>query len=283
VPAGLRQLAVVGHRARKGGIVGLNRFKARIRHLWNWSIAQGYADASPFKRHGVVVIGTDSRAETERTRRLSPQEEDRLVAAANPRLRGLIIAALSTGCRRGELLALRWADVQIDAKGTPKTITLSGSRTKTGQPRVLPIGPRLRAVLTMRTTDLAGEPLPPTAYVFGNEVGEEMPSIREAWARACAKAGIADLHFHDLRREFACRLLESRAELHDVRDFLGHSNISMTSRYLHATPLRLERALGLLEAAEAERIRKPFANGADQPIAADDESDLTGETVTLKN
>jgi hypothetical protein len=60
-----------------------------------------------------------------------------------------------------------------------------------------------------------------------------------------------DVHFHDLRREFACRLLESRAELHDVRDFLGHANITTTSRYLRSTPLRLARALSLLEVAES--------------------------------
>ena len=61
-----------------------------------------------------------------------------------------------------------------------------------------------------------------------------------------------DLHFHDLRREFACRLLESRAELHGVRDFLGHTNIT-TSRYLRSTTLRLERALTLLERHEQQQ------------------------------
>ena len=62
---------------------------------------------------------------------------------------------------------------------------------------------------------------------------------------------VNELHFHDLRREFACRLLESRAELHDVRDFLGHANITTTSRYLRSTTLRLERALTLLERHDA--------------------------------
>ena len=65
--------------------------------------------------------------------------------------------------------------------------------------------------------------------------------------------GIADLRFYDLRREFACRLLESRAELHDVRDFLEHANLTTTSRYLRSTALRLERALRLLEHAQARR------------------------------
>jgi hypothetical protein len=60
-------------------------------------------------------------------------------------------------------------------------------------------------------------------------------------------AGITDLHFHDLRREFACRLLESNADLHDVRDFLGHANITTTSTYLRSTPVRLARALDRLD------------------------------------
>lgn len=54
--------------------------------------------------------------------------------------------------------------------------------------------------------------------------------IATTWHTACREAGIVDLRFHDLRREFACRLLESRAELHDVRDFLGHANLTTTSR-----------------------------------------------------
>ena len=83
--------------------------------------------------------------------------------------------------------------------------------------------------------------------------------MKTAWRTACEQAGIAELHFHDLRREFACRLLESRAELHDVRDFLGHANITTTSRYLRSTTLRLERALSLLEQHEERQ-----ANDSDQ-------------------
>jgi integrase len=112
---------------------------------------------------------------------------------------------------------------------------------------VIPIGPRLRAELVMRRDGPNGEPLPLTARVFGNEVGEPIESIRESWERTCAAASISGLHFHDLRREFACRLLESSADLHDVRDFLGHANITTTSTYLRSTPVRLARALDRLD------------------------------------
>jgi integrase len=64
--------------------------------------------------------------------------------------------------------------------------------------------------------------------VFGDEVGGAIASIKTTWRTACEKAGVVGLHFHDLRREFACRLLEWRAERHDVRDFLGHTNPTET-------------------------------------------------------
>jgi integrase len=78
------------------------------------------------------------------------------------------------------------------------------------------------------------------------------------------RAGIRDLHFHDLRREFACRLLESSADLHDVRDFLGHANITTTSRYLRSAPVRLAQALERMEAS-AETV----ADADEQPHLAD--------------
>jgi hypothetical protein len=60
------------------------------------------------------------------------------------------------------------------------------------------------------------------------------------------------LHVHDLRREFACRLLESSADLHDVKDFLGHANITTTSTYLKSTPVRLASALARMESEPVE-------------------------------
>ena len=247
VPPEMRQRAALAGRSSKGGQVGLNRFKSRVRHFFNWAVAEGYRDDTPVKRHGVNVVRLNGSVESARTRRLQPGEEEKLVAAAPPHLRALIIATLSTGCRIGELLKLQWHDVEADATGRYRRMILRAHKTKTSSTRVIPIGQRLAAVLEMLSTDPAGEPLGPDAFVFGDEVGGGINSVKTAWRTACAKAEIADLHFHDLRREFACRLLESRAELHDVRDFLGHANITTTSRYLRSSTLRLERALSLLE------------------------------------
>ena len=84
------------------------------------------------------------------------------------------------------------------------------------------------------------------------------------------------MRFHDLRREFACRLLETQAELHDVRDFLGHANITTTSRYLRSSSVRLASALERLEAVH---------NGTSRTSAAHSEEAVTempkGESAEL--
>jgi integrase len=147
----------------------------------------------------VVQLATEF--ENGRTRRLAPGEEARLMQHAGDHLRALIVAALETGCRVGELLNLRWSDVLWTDEPQPKMrkFVLSADRTKTARTRTIPITSRLRAVMEMRRTDPKGENLPPTAYVFGNAVGEPVKRVVRAWQATCRRAGIVDLHFHDLR------------------------------------------------------------------------------------
>jgi integrase len=264
------------------GAIGCNRLLARLRHLFNWAIAEGILEQSPFKRGGVTVVKLDMRAEQVRQRRLEPGEEEALLKHAGPHLRSLIVAALSTGCRRGELLSLQWSQIKRDESGETRWMVLPASKTKTNTPRVIPIGPRLRAELTFRQLAPDGTIHPASAFVFGNECGERIESSKTAWYATCQRAGITGLRFHDLRREFACRLLESGAQHHDVRDFLGHANITTTSRYLASTPVRLERALARME---GDAIRTRFAHGdesaEDDDLELDDkpfdDNDLDGE------
>ena len=165
---------------RSHGLVGCNRLMARVRHLFTWSIVEGLTDRSPFTRGGVSLVTLDHRAETERPRRLQPRERTRLLQHAHPHLQALIIAALATGCRLGELLSLQWSQIQSDEKGEAQLIVLPASKTKTHDLRVIPVSSDLRAVLQMRRTDPKGEALPPEAFVFGNPVGERIGSIKTA-------------------------------------------------------------------------------------------------------
>lgn len=88
-----------------------------------------------------------------------------------------MVAALSTGCRLGELLSLRWKQIQFDTAGQPRVFLLPANKTKTHEARLLPIGTRPRAMLDMRRTGPDGQPFGPDAYVFGNEVGERITWI----------------------------------------------------------------------------------------------------------
>jgi integrase len=276
VPDDLKRAANLAARWPKGGQVGLNRFKARVRHLFNWAIAQGYRDDTPFKRQGANVIRLNGGAETARARRLQAGEEERLIAASRASFAGADRRGAVNGLPKGKLLSLQWRDVYVDDRGRFRWLVLQPSKTKTQEPRVVPIGLRLAAVLEMARHDPFGDEFGPDAYLFGNELGERIVSVKTAWRSACENAGIVDLRFHDLRREFACRLLESRAELHDVRDFLGHANITTTSRYRKSTPLRLERALNLLERADARTGATPVPQNAsgDGPAASEENPQL---------
>jgi len=245
--------ALVGRRKQRvapgsaGGEVGINRLFEVLRHVFNWAIAEGYTETTPFKRHGATVVKLAKHMDVERTRRLEPGEEAALLAQAEPRLRSLIAASLSTGCRLGELLSLTWGQVRRDADGTPRQIVLPAVKTKTNHNRVIPIGMRLRAEMEMRRLDPDGDEYPPDAAVFGEVMGARIKSISTAWRSACKRAGVVGLRFHDLRREFCCRLIEAGAGLHDAREFLGHANISTTSRYLRASALSLEKAINRLD------------------------------------
>lgn len=170
-----------------------------------------------------------------------------MLAHAEPHLRDLIIAALETGCRVGELLALRWRDV----KWGSNVLLLLADVTKPHQARDVPMSRRLKAVLEMRRHAPDGTLHGPDRYVFGNEVGEQAKSVRTAWENTCERAEIEDLHFHDLRREFGSRLRETPGMFdHEVRDWLGHASITTTSRYLSTTRVGLQHALRKFEGSQ---------------------------------
>jgi len=237
----------------KNGEVGTNRLLTRLQHLYVWAIGEGYVTETPFKRHGISVVKLNQSAEKARSRRLVGDEDIRLMHAAGPHLQALIIAALETGCRWGELLSLTWGQVDLDGG----TIFLPAEKTNTHEDRTIPITSRLKAILEMRRTDPEGEYLPASAHVFGNDVGEAQDSIKTAWRLTCQRAGITDLHFHDLRRECGARLIETPGiSLVDVRDWLGHKTVDMTNTYLSTTIGRLQAAGRKVDRARQTAERK---------------------------
>jgi integrase len=152
---------------------------------------------------------------------------------------------------------------------TDGIIVLQAEATKTNTVRGVPISTRLKGILEMRRTGPDGKELPSDAYVFGTETGERRRNVHHGWQLAVLRAHghepelvrgkispksravfqQIDLHMHDLRRECGSRLLEAGAGLHEVREWLGHTDISTTGRYLAVTAESLKRALKRLEDA----------------------------------
>jgi integrase len=225
-----------------GGLDARRHVLTTARRLFNWAIRQKIARSTPFKEHGVAMI--DVPTSRQRDRRLVGDEEARLLDAADPYTKDLIVAALETGCRAGELRSLQWHDVQDGF------LVLQAEKTKTKRKRMIPISPTLRKVLDRRQLGPDGQELLSNAYVFGDAVGEPVPSrlAHQWWSAARQKANIEDLRFHDLRHEFGSQLLEAGGELHEVQATLGHTNITMTSTYLNATTQGVKQAFKKLEA-----------------------------------
>lgn len=124
---------------------------------------------------------------------------------------------------------------------------------------MVPVSVTLATLLTTRRLDPNGGPLPPTAHVFGNEVGDKIDSVKSAWRGTCRRAGIADLTFHDLRRTAGSRFLQYGVPLHDVRDQLGHASVAQTDTSLNRTQ---ETRRAAVLRAERKRLGLPAAAGA---------------------
>ena len=162
-----------------------------------------------------------------RVRYLDDDERQRLFVACkdskNPWLYTIVVLALSTGCRKMELLSLCWADVDLQ-RGT-----IALRDTKNAEPRTLPlVGP---ALAVMR--DHARVRRIDTDLVFPSRDGTHPLRIQQAWEAARARAGLVDFRFHDLRHSCGSYLAMSGASLLDIATVLGHKSITMAARYAH--------------------------------------------------
>lgn len=228
----------------------INRYRSLLSHMFTWAVERGYLERNPF-RDGARLLIKAEREDNKRHRRVSPELEAKLLEAAAPHLRLMIIAALDTGMRQGEMLALTWADVD----DRPGWLRLRGATTKSGKTRWVPIGTiRMRGLLDFLRIDAAGHSKPSDARVFSNEAGEPIQGFRTAWDAAVLRAHghqptrsakdgkgrltvecrealrAIDLRWHDLRHEHASRLVELGVPLSQVRDLLGHASITTTER-----------------------------------------------------
>ena len=160
-----------------------------------------------------------------RIRFLSDDERSRLFEACRAsnwdKLYPLVLLAITTGARKGELLGLRWCDVDFDRQ------TAFINTTKNGQPKVLPLTDSVVVELS-RFKDQEPE------LIFNSQIKPDKPyEFRKQWIKALDKSEINDFRFHDLRHTTASYLAQNGATLLEIGEILGHKQIQMTKRYAH--------------------------------------------------
>ena len=147
--------------------------------------------------------------------------------ACSDYLTPLVLLAKNTGMRRGELFNLRWENVTLDEK----RLTVVGANAKSSQTRHISLNTAARKVLKswQKQTSTKG-------LVFPSEKGTPLTNIKNSWTGLLQNARIKDFRFHDLRHDFASKLVMAGTPLNTVRDLLGHTDIKTTLRYAHLAP-----------------------------------------------
>lgn len=222
----------------------VNRHLACLNNLFNkakyrWNYLQGdnpVKKVSPLKENNA------------RTRFLTAEELQKLISVANPFLKLIILLAVNTGMRRGEMMGLKWTQVNWENK------TIYLTKTKGNKRREIPMNGTAEWVLQQLKRGNS-------EWVFCKDSGEKYGNWRKAFQNAVKKAGLKDFRFHDLRHTFASHLVMNGKDLYTVQQLLGHATATMTQRYAHLSMEHKREAVNGLNhlnvtiASQAENIK----------------------------
>lgn len=226
-------------RGKGRSIASVNRELATMRRIFNIAEREGWIMRSPFRKGDPIISVADER---KGVRVLSFEEEARLLAACTGRrehLRAILICAIDTGMRQGEIFALKWGDL------TKTTITVRALNTKTMQTRPAPVSDRLRLEFKAlwEKQERSDDEL-----VFG------ITTVKRSFESACRRADIPHgephgLSFRCLRRTTGTRLIQAGMSREEVSKILGHSRSADTTyqHYISADEKTLDRTRELLD------------------------------------
>jgi integrase len=218
-------------------------------------------ELNAIKNNLVAPIPYLSEKEHQRNVFLKPIELDKLIEASKQLrtkyyLPALIYLGAEHGASKQEALDLKWADIDFDFEGTG---LIRLFRTKTKRERTEFLMPRTKRALLewrehqrwMRHRKRIEDTGP--GFVFCRLNGTPIKRFDKSWGQVRKIAGFNGLHFHDLRHTFCSNLLLSGSDLKDVKEMIGHKDLSMTDRYTHLTALR--------KLAKQENLARFYTNG----------------------
>jgi integrase len=203
----------------------INRELTILKQLFKWAKIRGYIEQDPTE--GI-------RFETgvaKRIRHITVEEEKRLMEESAIWLQPIIQFATSTGMRRGEILNLEKSDINLE------DCTAVVRESKNGQPRTIP--------LTRRALEAVSSAMSVNEKVFGGKNGEwlVMSNFEYNFKAASKRAGLVDLHFHDMRHTCFTRLVQNGVDLYVIQCLAGHKSPAMTQRYAHHSIESLRKAI----------------------------------------
>jgi integrase len=213
----------------------INRLLATLKHCIHKGYQWEMLSEETLKRVRQVRLLPENNR---RLRYLSKDECKALINVCDNHLKPIVITALHTGCRKSEILNLKWDNVDL----RHNRILLH--ETKNGERREVPINETLRITLQDITRRLD------IPYVFYDSVtGKPYGDVKRSFNTACRRSGIKDFHFHDLRHTFASHLVMAGVDITTVSRLLGHKTLTMTLRYSHLSKGHLDNAVNALDNA----------------------------------
>lgn len=217
-------------RGNKVAIATLNRELKWLKKVFSLAVEWGWLAENPASKIRLL------KGETNRSRFLTNEEVSRLIENSMGHLRPIIITAISTGMRRGEMFNLKWKHVDFEHG------FIRVDKTKNSDSRDIPINPYLAETLQgLEESRKIGN------YVFCNEDGKKWIDIRARFHGALRRSGIKDFRFHDLRHTAASLYASRGCDLVTLQHVLGHKSIEMTMRYSHLLPSSHERTRKIMQ------------------------------------
>lgn len=207
----------------------VNREVACLKNMFNKAVQWGHLIENPVQTVRLL------KEPPGRVRYLNGSEIERLLSHCAQHIRYIVIVALNTGMRKGEILNLKWQDIDMQNR------MIIIKRTKNNEMRMIPINNILHNALN--SNDLRSN----SQYVFANKNGEKFGDIKTGFRAALRRAGITDFRFHDLRHTFASRLVMAGVDIRTVQTLMGHKDIKMTMRYSHLSNDHIKEAVGRLD------------------------------------
>jgi integrase len=205
----------------------VNRELSLLKHMFSKAIEWGKCKENPAKNVKKL------KGEIKRVRFLMPDEVQSLLSNCADYLKPIVTLAVHTGMRKGELLGLKWEQLNFEQG----IITLHD--TKNSERRDIPMDETVKT--TLKGMEKKGD------HVFCSEEGKTFVRLQRSFEAALRKSGIENFRFHDLRHTFASNLVMAGEDLNTVRELLGHKDLTMTLRYAHLSPNHKTKAINVLD------------------------------------